>query len=71
MTNKVAKPTMKRKLGVDWFDRQMRVISMDTTSDVLDELRKYGRILDSRPYWLKVDSRFDFDEVLKFVQNYG
>ncbi len=70
MTNK---PQMKREVAVDYHDG--RRILFYSTRDALSDIQSFGQITPyttvSDKYTLLVDTRFDFSEVLDYMENYG
>jgi hypothetical protein len=68
------KPVMKREVGVRLYVRSMRMIVFYSTDDALTEFSEFGQIESGdtdNTCRLWVDSRFDFDEVLKYIEEYG
>lgn len=67
------KPVMKRNIAVTKFDPSIQFIEF--YSDVSDAhgFREFGELLvyGSGRYGLRVDARYDFDEVVKYIQEYG
>lgn len=68
------KPVMKKEVEIDFIYRSARTIHFYATNDAASEFNDYGD-LDSyiRPntFCLVVDARFDFDEVVEYIKNYG
>jgi hypothetical protein len=49
------------------------VIYFYATNDAIDDFREFGFVRpgeNKNYYCLEVDARYDFDEVLKYIQNY-
>ena len=68
------RPTIKREVATTFQDKNTRIIWFYATQDAVTEFNRYGLIRDTnRPdyYYIAVDARFDFDEVLAYIQNYG
>lgn len=68
------KPKMKREIGIVGYSEKHRLIFFDATLDAAQDLNEFGwltRPLQYSSYHLFVDARFDFFEVLKYIQNYG
>jgi hypothetical protein len=69
------KPEMKREVGVRSSSLDNRHIMFYATEDAVEDFREYGYVLDyvvdSSLHSLTVDARFDFQEVLDYISNYG
>ena len=69
------KPTLKREVAVKYVLRSVNEIGFHATDDAVTEFMKLGKLYEavgaSGGYQLYVDSRYDFDEVLAFIENYG
>ena len=69
------KPQMKREVSVTFHHEGVREIAFYSTPDAVTEFWQYGCVISSdklRNYYrLIVDARYDFAEVLEFIQNYG
>lgn len=69
------KPQMKREVMVKNFYAGVGYIGFYSTADASTEFSEFGtlRVSDSEDnlYYLYVDIRFDFDEVLEFIKGYG
>lgn len=66
-------PTMKRKLGIIFQDAHQRVILFQADESLTDSLKQFGAITAASGYLsvtsLEVDARYDFDEVLAYVES--
>lgn len=68
---------MKKEIAIDFIHKSVGVIYMYTTNDALADLQGFGDVQQSgAPYppqhfRLRVDARFDFDEVVAYIENYG
>ena len=69
----VDKPQTKREVSVDWIGISEGLIHFYASKDALEDIRDFGHIDDIGPnhYGLLVDTRFDFQEVLDYIKNYG
>lgn len=71
----IKKPQMKREVAVVFYYEPIRHISFCATADAVTDFEEYGDITPdpsrSECYILEVDCRYDFGEVLAFIQNYG
>ena len=73
----MSEPRMKREVAVSSYNKSFSVIYLYATPDAVDQLGKFGAIqkwdsyLGSDHYRLDIDARYDFDEVLAYIQNYG
>ena len=69
------KPTLKREVAVSLVLRSINAIGFHATDDAVTEFEQFGVLTEalaiSGGYRLYVDSRYDFDEVLAFIENYG
>ena len=68
------KPEKKRKVAVSWSNKGMGVIRFYASADVAKEFEGYGDLKlreDGGECRLIVDPRYDFDDVLSYLQNYG
>jgi hypothetical protein len=69
------KPQPKREIGIEWM-HDNRIICLYATKDALEDLKEFGTIHDAanglkEQYWLLVDARYDFQEVVDYIKNYG
>ena len=70
------KPKMKCRCAVRFSSKPM--ITFSASPGIANEFREYGDFLDENngtdktfnEYCLRVDPRYDFDEVLNFIKNY-
>lgn len=73
----MAAPQMKAEVAVDWVGNNTRCISLWGTPDALAEMHRFGEMHQNHPgndpshWYLTVDPRFDFDEVLAYINTYG
>ena len=68
------KPVMKKEVEIDNFSRMMRTIYFYATNDAASDFAEYGYIekyIYPNSYRLIVDARFNFDEVVEYIKNYG
>ena len=67
-------PAMRTEVAIRRIDLSMQWIEFWATPDAAQELRQFGQYLDEGNntlcYTLKVDGRFDFDEVVEYIRNY-
>lgn len=72
---KQLKPQMKQEVALNRASEESRSISFYATPDASGEFREYGRLEPGyntpNLYWLRVDARFDFGEVVSYIVNYG
>ena len=68
-------PLMKREVAVEFYYEPIRHINFYATADAATEFEQYGTLLPDPNrrdgYRLEVDARYDFGEVLAYIQNYG
>ena len=72
----MVKPTPKKEVAVSWYcdGGGIKAIYFYSTTDALPDFVSFGKITEwtSQDYYqLKVDPRFDFKEVLEYIQRYG
>jgi len=68
------KPQPKREMAIRAKDPVTRSIFFNASRDAAEELREYGCLsYDAAAGWhvLFVDARYDFDEVVAYIENYG
>jgi hypothetical protein len=66
------KPSPKTEVAVRFATEGPRGIALDASPDAIEDFREFGHIDHiSICYWLVVDSRYDFDEVLAYIEQYG
>ena len=69
------KPIMKKEVAISYFMKLVREIVFYSTDDAATEFERYGQLTQdetiSDKYRLAVDPRFDFDEVVEYVESYG
>ena len=67
------KPQLKREVAVDGYVKSVGMIYFYASSDAAAEFSEFGSLHKdehSEKYTLLIDRRFDFDEVLAYIQNY-
>lgn len=72
----MSKPTPKREVSVESYVKEYGWIRFYSSQDTVTEFMTFGKIHDEsflKPnfYWLVVDTRYDFDEVLEYIERYG
>lgn len=70
------KPVPKKEVCVQYADKSLRWITFYSTPDALTEFATFGRLLPAATlhpdaHRLSVDPRYDFDEVLAYIEAYG
>ena len=66
------KPQPKISLLVQDHDKRRGKIAFYATEQAIDDVREFGEISRIENYIeLHVSQRYDFDEVLAYMQNYG
>lgn len=69
------KPQAKREVGVPYYSKEQKHITIHCGQDAITEFKDFGDVClhtDKADRWtLYVDGRFDFDEVLAYIQSYG
>lgn len=68
-------PQMKREVGIFSVLSIFNEITFAATPDALEEIKKAGfgqiSVDEKNRQTLKVDPRFDFEEVAAYLKNYG
>lgn len=66
------KPQLKRELAIDIIHRSVNVIIFYASADAAEDFREFGHLQEcgKERYSLIVDARYDFEEVLKYIENY-
>lgn len=69
------KPQPKQELAVDFYHEPSCSINFYAAPDAIDDIRQFGQITPEyrgtpNLYHLSVDRRYDFQEVLEYLQNY-
>ena len=69
------KPIMKQEVAILVSIKSVRQIVFFATNDAVSEFAPYGNIIRDdnvrEKYSMFVDARYDFDEVLEYMQGYG
>lgn len=66
------KPQPKQEVAIRVTEKQGRLISMCASQDAIEEFKSFGEVIyQSGVHYLFVDARYDFDEVLAYIQSYG
>lgn len=69
------KPQMKREVMVKSFSSGVGYIGFYATADASTEFNEFGTLrvsdYENNLYYLYVDTRYDFNEVLEFIKGYG
>jgi hypothetical protein len=67
------KPKIKKELAVRDYNERYRWIAVNATNDAIQEYAEFGDVhcIDREKYTLQVDARFDFEEVLAWMQSHG
>ena len=67
-------PMLKKEVAIDVLLPESRCIYFFASTDAAEEFRSFGRLrpdVGARQYYcLWVDARYNFDEVLAYIQNY-
>lgn len=71
------KPVMKREVGITFASKMMATIHFYATNDALADIQEFGHVEPCGDAYvpglmcLKVDTRFDFEEVHEYLASYG
>lgn len=66
------KPKPKREVTINFVNAPG--IMINASKDAIEDFEEFGPILfieTQNLYWLTVDARYDFDEVVKYIEGYG
>lgn len=72
----MTKPQPITEVGIATINPGTLFISVDATPDAASDLSEFGRLekadsLGPNRYHLFVDARYNFDEVVAYIKNYG
>jgi hypothetical protein len=70
----VKRPTMKKEVAISVVSETVRAIYFYATQDAASEFAEFGQMGNANGtnhYRLEVDARFDFQEVVSFIRDYG
>ena len=65
------KPQMKREVAILWAWEA--TVAFFSTIDALDDFKEFGKITSTETdnlYYLTIDSRYSFNEVVQYIDNY-
>lgn len=68
------KPTMKKEVAICLVSEATRAIHVYATQEAISEFAEFGHVVGlngMNHYSLEVDARFDFQEVVSFIRDYG
>jgi hypothetical protein len=69
------KPVPQKEVAIDMIVRMLGLIVFYASNDAITEFAQFGHIVKHtetpEKYDLFVDARYDFDEVVKFIESYG
>lgn len=67
------KPKIKREVAIIWTGKSENWIHLYATVDAINYFSSFGEVVwqDDDKYGFQVDARYDFDEVVKYIQEYG
>ena len=68
------KPQPKKEIAIDWAGKNVNLIYFYASVDALEDMREFGTVesvSNYNQYRLEVDKRYDFDEVVKYIQEYN
>lgn len=66
------KPQMKQEVAIRYVGNHL--IMFYATNDAMADFVEFGDIilgLNRNEWWLTVDARYDMDEVVDYISNYG
>ena len=68
------KPQPKKEISIDWAGKNTHLIYFYASVDAMEDMQEFGTIErwgNHNQYRLEVDKRYDFDEVVKYIQEYN
>lgn len=67
------KPKPKREVSITTIAPTFRSIYFYASEDAVNDFRSFGSVtsMGKESYRLEVDARYDFQEVVEYIQNYG
>ena len=67
------KPRIKREVVITTAYPFQGIIRFYASREAASEFSEFGKLEDAweNAYWLRVDPRFDFDEVLAYIKDYN
>jgi hypothetical protein len=69
------KPAPKTEVTINSVHHHVRMIFFDATADAASDFAEFGTLSSpektSSGYLLFVNGRFDFDEVVQYIENYA
>lgn len=69
----MSKPQPKKEVAILHVMPTARCITMNASSDAARDFAEFGVMHfyeNNGQYWLTVDGRYDFDEVVEYISNY-
>ena len=68
----MTKPIPKKEVAIRFAEEIVRHIVFYASADAVEDFKEFGLLeQDERSYSLLVDSRFDFNEVKEYIENYA
>ena len=65
------KPQPKREVAIITISKSGSHITFHASADAIEDFKDFGRIEPDRDfYWLWVDTRYNFDEILEYIKGY-
>lgn len=69
------RPVMKRVVGIVSKNETMKTVNFVTNSDIAHDLEEYGTVIEDdvfqAQYLLFIDPRYDFEDVVKWIESYN
>ncbi len=66
------RPKVKREIGIAWTEGN--AIKVYASKDAIEDIKEFGdvsKLSEGETYILVVDARYDFQEVVDYIKNYG
>lgn len=65
-------PKMKSEIAISYLGKS--IIDFFATPDAASDMAQFGKVTQAQDqpnkYWLYVDARYDFQEVVAYIENY-
>ena len=68
------KPQPKREVSISAMSPDKSIVYLYASKDAAEDIKEFGEMSQwTRPnqYRLQIDSRYDFQEVVDYIKNYG
>lgn len=71
-THTPSTPPQAKLIGIHSTYPEGHIIRFETTTEIAQQFTEYGELFEAEPelWWLTVDSRYPFEQVLFYIENY-